>query len=766
MGSGGPIPCRPPARTDEDNRLSPGKVHVNTLPAAPSPAPAGLVVSSLPAGFAALTSAAMLALYFTLTQGDGRDHRTAFLAFGLVCWTTNLAWILRSVVLRNRPTHLLTSEAAGPAIGLGLVIAVGWLPESVARTIVVGFSGIGVLALLARFATSVRKTDWRTAIVAFPTAIVLGIGLGGTAWGMGYSSTDIVAGIAREQTHLDTTFHITIARMFETYGRFTTGLDGFVPLSYYGGSHWLFGHLAGPMQGTVIDVYESVRPIAFLPMLLHAILVAAMSLAATDPFRMRRGAAAVWLLAAAMFLGFLPLEVNAANMLSTSLWFQESSNVSMIVVFWTIALTAESWQVRLAPTENRGDTRSPVPFVIFPIAMLLVGLIKFSVMPIFLGLAGFAFLRCGWYRRPIAWISLIVAAAAFVFVKGQVSSAADAVGLNRMILALWRIWSSPAWWPYTIWIQLIWLLLLIGLTCYARGLTTPRHVWRAIRSRTMLHVELAFVVVLLSAGPGAVWDLIAAGAIYFWDWQRWFAMPLVFALWPQRAEPDSRPLLDRPLVKWLGTGLLISLFAMHAMNATLVVRKAIAKSVEIRGLTWEKHSENVWDGWPGVRQTLEMLVRGNSIKRSYGIPRRFAKEEIAAPHRKLVLELQRIGEMPREEKRRTGLFVPKTNRAYWTVSSPSKDPRFPSFLAPTLTGLVCFDHFPPGDEVWNTLSYGFVDYAIPKRTPEEAVPTVIETAAMKKDAVLQKARAAGLSKVIVFDQREDGEFTVVEWPLE
>src|SRR5206468_8453469 len=77
--------------------------------------------------------------------------------------------------------------------------------------------------------------------------------------------------------------------------------------------------------------------------------------------------------------------------------------------------------------------------------------------------------------------------------------------------------------------------------------------------------------------------------------------------------------------------------------------------------------------------------------------------------------LRTVQRLPGFEKRRTALYIPKTNRAYWDFFSvPAAPPlrKAVPFVAPAVTGVAMIDVVPDTDPEVAWTAYGYAAYAL------------------------------------------------------
>jgi hypothetical protein len=119
--------------------------------------------------------------------------------------------------------------------------------------------------------------------------------------------------------------------------------------------------------------------------------------------------------------------------------------------------------------------------------------------------------------------------------------------------------------------------------------------------------------------------------------------------------------------------------------------------------------------------------------------------------------------LPKEEKRVTLLYIPKSNRAYWDlldISGPDLvgRPQFAwaiPFVAPALSGLALLDGLPNPEDIPIDGGYGYGFYPRVKEPRRPSDQT--------RDAFCRKASGMGFRRILVLDGGPDGAPLLHEW---
>jgi hypothetical protein len=112
----------------------------------------------------------------------------------------------------------------------------------------------------------------------------------------------------------------------------------------------------------------------------------------------------------------------------------------------------------------------------------------------------------------------------------------------------------------------------------------------------------------------------------------------------------------------------------------------------------------------------------------------------------IVTALRDISRLPRSERRQALLFIPQSNRQYWSMFADDGRCTFTPLIAPGIASVALLDGMPPfGCEV--TEQYNMTAYHARTR-PQTAADTDDRT-------LCEKTRAKGFREVIVLEQSSE-----------
>jgi hypothetical protein len=319
---------------------------------------------------------------------------------------------------------------------------------------------------------------------------------------------------------------------------------------------------------------------------------------------------------------------------------------------------------------------------------------------------------------------------------------------------------QPAWRPYFFFAGFLFVWLLLAMKVYALRIITPRRLLAAWKDQRSIDVEVVLILALVGVLPAVLLPIPGGSALFFWDVQRWVALPLLLGQLPSvygllyDLQSLAARLLWQPLCRLLQPSHLVQRlarlgwhvvrFAVAALFCWLllqegvrVLRETFFQNLSIRNaiLGKEEAYSRAQDAWQ-AGDWAALLAEVSTL------------HTIGEEHFPLADTFAELRALPQAEKARTALFIPQSNRQYWELFSIcAKVP----FAAPALSGLALLDGLPRDCTL---LFYGYWTYPQPVQriatTVVAADGAVLEVQATDPDTLCAAARSKGFSRVIVF----------------
>ncbi len=747
--------------------------------------------------FASLMAPVIAAIGFLGRQGFPDNSLLEWAKFvGLSWFLIHFAYAARKVF--RTPRDPLTAvwwqgHAALTLAGLALLAACGVEQTGVARIAAVIFSIVGAAALVLRLIEHSRSLRSFHVVWLALFALLVALYAAGAIWGDGFENPLFVENLCNGYAHIDTLFHATLANMLRTYGVCSTGLDGLPHVLYHFGSHWIFARASNLVDLPAIDFYNLAYPVIFAPFVTFSLLTFAVSIAEIwrgpnrppeesnrDAARSMKGGKSnaaqpsgaqadagfhgpgllFWFVAAVGVLGVLPMGVGIEPLTRAApIFASESYGLAIAVALLGIAaVSALSRDIATAPDMRSIDVL--LGFVFLCTLPAVVGLLKISVMMLLAAAAMWFFVRLRLYRckvtAPSFLIGLAVLYCGFLFTYnpeyGQLAGIAPFTALNALV--------GFTWWSYYWLFCYAWTLLFVVLRLREEGVVTLSETLAAFRDRKLLDVELVLIVAVLGSVPEILLRDYSS-THYFADDQQWLALgltlavvlrPMRFRVGTMKQAPDAvaapaqfRTVGGKSNAGWLGRitafqmlAALLGLFVVGTLvlNTDVLlsgVAATLRRSLELSP-TATSPLEAAWNGkFPEARHILEQQVA--------------IVEERLRTDKNVIVLLRDLNRLPLEEKRRTLLYIPKTNRQFWDLLHAPYSPKDGPFVAPALSGIAMIDGLydrPEGD-VWS--GYGYQHYPCPIEKTKQ--PPLDEYLPQLK----QRCAALGMNQLIVIDER-------------
>jgi hypothetical protein len=678
--------------------------------------------------------------------------------------------------------------------GLALVVACGVEQTGVTRVAAAILAVLGGLALVLRAIEQAGTLCSPRSVWLGLFALLMGLYAAGSTWGGGFENPLFVENLCNGYAHIDTLFHATLANMLRTYGACSTGLDGLPHVLYHFGSHWVFARFSNLLDLPVIDFYNLAYPVIFAPFVVFSLLTSAVSIAeiwrgpgrspnrvnseAERPIKGRTASVArslaapldagcrrpgllFWFVTAAGIMGVLPFGSGVEPLARAApIFVSESYGLAIAVALLGIAaISALSRDIATAPQMRSIDVL--LGFVFLCTLPAVVGLLKISVMMLLSVAAAWFFIRLRLYRcrvtAPSFVIALLVLYCSFLFTYnpeyGQVAGIAPFSALKALV--------SFPWWSYYWLFCYGWTLVFVALRLREEGAHTLAGVVTAFRERRLLDVELVLIVAVLGSVPEILLRDYSS-THYFAADQQWLALVLTLAvvLRPVRcggreaaaysadavpARPGPRSVHSDQSAGWLDRirlpRLLASLLGLFVVGTFVLnvdvllngIASTVRGSLELSAGA-SSPLDIAWSGdFPRARQILDRQVA--------------VVEERLRTGKNVIFLLRGLDRLPLGEKRRTLLYIPKSNRQFWDLLHTAYSPKDGPFVAPALSGIAMLDGLydrPEGD-VWS--GYGYQHYPCP--IEQQKQPPLDEYLPRLK----KRCADLGMNQLIVIDER-------------
>lgn len=568
------------------------------------------------------------------------------------------------------------------------------------------FVVLGIVTFLVTIGDWLRSGSlWRSAVVKVGS-LAFSTFAGGVVWGRIYKSPLFMEMLSVDGiVHHDPIGLAGLANMLVTYRIPTPGLDGIPHMAYHWGTPWMFAQLSQLLGTSTLEFYNFGYVVTMLPFFFGGILCFASQVRGAwtldTSFDLREHLPLLGIFLVAV-VGVFPITgMDKMGVWTSNLMISESYAAGLPVALLLLAITVVYWK--------SGSRDWIFPALVLPVGILLLGYLKISLMILGFIAVMYAGMRKRLYRQPGFLVIGLALTAAFFFTYSNVSLPEHREGL--VPLDFLKGFVPPSWWPYFFLVHLFWSWVYIALRLREDGVKTFADLRAALKEGKILDAEIVFLVAAAGMGPGLVTHIDGGSAFYFSDIQRWLSVGLIIAgagtlvrLPALRGQPAggfslSRIRLRTIMVLFVAAPLLVSFIA----NSVYWSRRMIDAN----------------------RSTRDAIARAGGIG--------------ATQNHLLVSELESLAALPREERRKTALFIPQGEEKYWNLLKRPGACSFAGHVAPTLTGIAMVDGMPAyGCSLSRYYGLGLFEARSGPQVPADTLPV----------RLCQRAARYGLTRVL------------------
>jgi len=651
---------------------------------------------------------ALIALFLTLVSalcrtGFGIDlHRLIDILglslFLLLLPDSFLYW-------KRHQTAWYSSDAAILLYGILMVILGGTIQGQGGLRILPGFVIAGFLFLFVQLYRYLRYCSRSALSLVF--VFFLGIWMAGTLWTFEHELSPLfLEGLVFGWGHPDTAFHASLSSMMSTYSMASTGLDGIPHVAYHFGSHWVFAQFSKILNVNSLYFYNVAYLIICPPLLLKSCLTFILDVRKSLRLSMiGLEGGLFWFIFSAAFIGFIPFTLlNDMTNVSSYLFLSESYGFAFGLTFLVGSLLIYFITSR---SSNARWTLSSYLFVLIVLPLLVgaIGISKISSAIVFSGVGCYLFYRCRLGRRTIYWISgfLCLGAAGLAYFKCKDFEATHfALKISPLHFLRWHVEDDVR--PFFPLIYYCWSNLYIYFRLREEKIQTWQDLKHKIQDGTFLDVEAVFIIAWLGFIPGALLYIYGGSALFFSNIQNWVSLAMFLALLPRfyslmpRVWPTGQSL--RP---WMIMFLCLPFIWSYADNIFCSCKEFVAQNYDLRmavvnmnepAVSSEETNTGVFAPW--VSPITKMIYRLRHLRS--GAPGSAGQDPHSAllsnSRYQLLARLSSLGEQEPSVRKKTALFIPKSNNLYWDIPGRCEKN---AFLAPSLSGSAMIDGLPPVD---------------------------------------------------------------------
>ena len=691
---------------------------------------------------ASLVAIGIAVAYWAARIGFRNPTAPLLRSVGLALFVLALPTAIR--VLRNREGGWTDSHGFITLAALVLTAIAGMAAPWI------GFNPFPLFALAGTASFAFLLVRWlRDSSLAHILAILAGAGVyvvwtSGVVWGRIYKSPIFLEMMAVDGVvHHDELYQTGLSNMLGTYGVAGIGHDGLSAIAYHWGSNWFFAQLANLVSIPVIVFYQMTFAITMIPLFFASVILVSLELrrqrlrhsgdvdAETEP----ASRVLFWAIFVAATIGVVPITgMDAFGVWSSNLMISESYTVGIPATLLFVATVAAWWRERgrvLRSGSAAGVGDLGFLWIVVPVGLVALGHLKVSLMVLGVGALLYAILRTSLFRRWQVMVSAALSIAAALMVWPTISAPSHQEGVA--LLDFMKGFVPLDWWQFFFLFHLLWPIVYATVRLRQERISTFGELADAASARRILDVEIVTAVAIAGVLPGLILHIDGGSAFYFSDIQRWLALTMLLSVVPSIVRPRAPGGFFT--LKRVAFGLLALPFVFStAKNTVYWAERMLRANIATRHALYPpERSAAIVPSLRSITHLTDAAFLQDGLRRSKNF--------------RVVSEMIRLGETPLPERRRTALFIPQTERAFWGLLTRPGDCTFDGFIAPALAATAMVDGMPPiGCKL--TEYYGIAE-STPRTRPQ--------TEADADPAVLcARARKFGMDRVVIvrFDTAE------------
>lgn len=528
---------------------------------------------------------------------------------------------------------------------------------------------------------------YRTADLLYIILFILfSMGVGSLVWCAKYQNPlffeNIILGIA----HRDTLLYSAVSNLIKTYGVPSIGVDGLKYFHYHWGSSWMFAYLSGLINVSTIKFYNLCYPIIFIPFLLKNILLFVVDYRRFKNFSLK--------LAWFIFLILLAFLIMAGYSAVGS----ESYVMGISFMFLLFSMVIYFLQNFKSKIKNYSKYDNLFLFLFLPLLITIIGSLKISVAFLLYGLYGYLFIRLKMHKNNqlsvsfvICFLSSIIVYLAFGY--NEISTGFASFSSLIEYIKSWNLFFSSEY-------ILLWIFILLVL--YKDKIATLNELKVFFRQKKSLEIEILLAVSILGILPGAVLNIAGGSAGYFTGVQKFIGLSFVLAYLGCFVNDKNKFIHGHNRVGGLKICfvLLIIFLSLHYcnfINTYFVQNKnLIAKNIIIRRQILNPSEEDA-----SAKQFVKNEIAANGVVPT--IMSVIPASKLSQPALKdldnyeIIKIFEEIGEMKLSEKRKTCIYIPKSNRIFWDMKAYKNYNHVRPLVVTAMTGIAMIGGLPEGE---------------------------------------------------------------------
>lgn len=558
------------------------------------------------------------------------------------------------------------------------------------------FIFLGGIAFLVASANFFKALPFKIGLLLVVVFIFFSLWLSGLVWGIGFQNPLFIESLITGKAHIDILFHTSITQMIKTYGVPSTGLNHLPYLYYHWGSHWIFAQFSNFLNIHPLVFYQLGYPVIFISLFFNSFLSFVLTIIKLFHFPQPQ-LYHLFFFFFVLTVCLIPLNVFEGP-LNLSIFFSESYLLSITFSFIFLSL--------IIAYVGKTDA----VFFFIPLLLAIIGIIKISTATILFVTLLYLFIKKGLFHQKKFLFLFLASTVLFFLVYHFTNSQINREFTRISFFHFVKTYVRSAWQVPFFLYNFIFVFVYLILRFKNLAITNFCQLKNAYLQNKILDVELLVVVSGAGYLLGNISSIGGGSAIYFIDLPRWIGMAFMLAA--------VSPLNSTVLGKFLKTTLIVSIVILCLKNFQFSFSKLITENIFLRYIIIKKISPD----FSGYHLKTQLSLRQvESLKKTLGeIIVRPGNSFVKNPRSKILLSLFSLYDnIPHPEKQATLLYVPKSNRSYWSLI-PSDFTLAPCastpFLAPALSGMAMINGLPSPTCQIPVKAWGYWGYDLTKQT--------------------------------------------------
>jgi len=509
--------------------------------------------------------------------------------------------------------------------------------------------------------------------------------------------------------------------MIKTYLIPTSGIDGLIYLPYHWGSNYLYALLSSLLNISTFKFYNLIYPIVFIPFLFHAIFIFISEFRIIKQVSGKLNLLSFLILFVAVIGIYPEIETNKSPLMTTIIVLSESylMGLSFTLLFFAILLRYFTDFI------SNQKINKPFVLIIIPLFIGLISIFKISSGYLTLSLLAYLFLRKQGYKK-VEYIFSFVASSIILIILLKLTDTYDSSNEGRFELFSFYKRHVDNF-VYFSFFYYFFSIIAIILVFYTKSISNLKQTVNSIKEFNLWEVELLLVIISAGLLPGLVMDTIGRNALYFMDLQRWLSIAIIIGLFPKLVNINFKKIATpQKIIFIIPFVLFISMsFIFVPYNYYKQTKQAYIHNIYTRNsliITADSTQKN-------LITTANLLT---NLKSNLTCSQ---NAEYKLIEYKLIYQLIKLDSLPLSEKKKSCIYIPKTNKLYWNLLK-YKTNGIP-FIAPCLSGICMIEGIP------DILSSGFgYNYIKNKKNANKV---------FSDSEILRIAKKKGFKQVFVID---------------